>query len=101
MPASSSQVENRGQRIRLQHKQGRTWRTTQSKPLEAGRRRSQPTLHAGQLPAQEATVRIHTGRGTNRAGHLYLGSGRPIWNNDGDTATLIDPHNIAVSRYRY
>lgn len=31
----------------------------------------------------------------------YLGSGRPIWNNDGDTATLIDPHNIVVSRYRY
>jgi hypothetical protein len=48
-----------------------------------------------------ATVRIHTGRGTTRAGHLFLGSGRPIWNNDGDTATLIDPHNIAVSRYRY
>jgi len=23
--------------------------------------------------------------------HLFLGSGRPIWNNDGDTATLIDP----------
>jgi hypothetical protein len=48
-----------------------------------------------------ATVRIHTGRGTTRAGHLYLGSGRPIWNNDGDTASLIDPLNIAVSRYRY
>ena len=31
----------------------------------------------------------------------YLGSGRPIWDNDGDTATLIDPHNIVVSRYRY
>jgi hypothetical protein len=37
---------------------------------------------------------------TRKAGHLYLGSGRPIWNNDGDTATLIDPYNIAVSRYR-
>jgi hypothetical protein len=48
-----------------------------------------------------ATVRIHTGRGMTKAGHLYLGSGRPIWNNDGDTATLIDPHNITVSRYRY
>jgi hypothetical protein len=50
---------------------------------------------------KRATVRIHTGRGTTRAGHLFLGSGRPIWNNDGDTATLIDPHNIVVSRYRY
>jgi hypothetical protein len=38
-----------------------------------------------------ATVRIHTGRGITRAGHLFLGSGRPIWNNDGDSATLIDP----------
>jgi hypothetical protein len=46
-------------------------------------------------------VRIHTGRGTAGAGHLFLGSGRPIWNNDGDTATLIDPHIIVVSRYRY
>jgi hypothetical protein len=39
-------------------------------------------------------VLIHTGRGTTRAGHLYLGSGRPIWNNHGDTATLIDPSNV-------
>jgi hypothetical protein len=36
-----------------------------------------------------------------RAGHLYLGSGRPIWNNDGDTDSLIDPHNLTVSSYRY
>ena len=47
------------------------------------------------------TVPIHTGRGTSRAGHLFLGSGRPIWNNDGDSATLIDLNNVAVSRYRY
>ena len=40
---------------------------------------------------KNATVRIHTGRGTSRAGHLFLGSGRPIWNNGGDSATLIDP----------
>jgi hypothetical protein len=43
-------------------------------------------------------VRIHTGRGTARAGHLFFGSDRPVWNNDGDIATLIDPHNIVVSR---
>jgi hypothetical protein len=48
-----------------------------------------------------ATVRIHTSRGTARAGHLFLGSDRPIWNGDGDTAILVDPHNIVVSRYRY
>jgi len=46
----------------------------------------------GQLSAQvSATARIHTGRGTTMGDHLFLGSGRPIWNNDGDTATLIDP----------
>jgi P pilus assembly chaperone PapD/5-hydroxyisourate hydrolase-like protein (transthyretin family) len=173
-----------GQRIRLQHKQGRTWRTVQTKTLPAtGRYRFglrsratgtsrwrihkasdadhigaiSPTLRlvvyraamtgihtdaagddrrnlngeyalvrntgaaainlagwkldagdrgqrfslAGYPLKKGATVRIHTGRGTTRAGHLYLGSGRPIWNNNGDTATLIDPSNVAVSRYRY
>jgi Lamin Tail Domain/Fibronectin type III domain len=175
---------HRGQRIRLQHKQGRTWRTMQSKTLPASGRysfnlRPRATgtswwrvykasdadhigaisrtfrlvvyraaitavhadaagddrrnlngeyalvrntgaaavnlagwkLDAGDrsqrfsLPSyplkKGATVRIHTGRGTTKSGHLYLGSGRPIWNNDGDTATLIDAHNIVVSRYRY
>ena len=46
-------------------------------------------------------MRIHTDRVATMAGHLFMGFGRPIWNNDGDTATLIDPHNIVVSRYRY
>ena len=175
---------HRGQRIRLQHKQGRSWRTVQARTLPATGRYSfalrpratgiswwriyKPSdadhigaisatlrlvvyraaitgIHADAAgddrrnlngeyalvrntgaaavnlagwkldagdPSQRfslasyvlkkgATVRIHTGRGTTRAGHLLLGSGRPIWNNDGDTATLIDPHNIVVSRYRY
>jgi hypothetical protein len=68
--------------------------------LDAGDRSQRFSL-ASYVLKKGATVRIHTGRGTTRAGHLYLGSGRPIWNNDGDTATLIDPHNVAVSRYRY
>ena len=68
--------------------------------LSAGDRGQRFSL-AGYPLKKGATVRIHTGRGTTRAGHLYLGSGRPIWNNDGDTATLIDPHNVTVSRYRY
>jgi Lamin Tail Domain len=68
--------------------------------LDGGDRSQRFTL-ASYPPKKGATVRIHTGRGMTKAGHLYLGSGRPIWNNDGDTATLIDPHNIAVSRYRY
>ena len=89
---------HRGQRVRLQHKQGRTWRTVQAKTLPASGRYS-----FALRPRATGTSwwRIHTGRGTTRAGHLFLGSGRPIWNNDGDTANLIDPHNVAVSRYRY
>jgi 5-hydroxyisourate hydrolase-like protein (transthyretin family) len=175
---------HRGQRIRLQHKQGRSWRTVQAKPLPATGRysfalrpratgtswwriyKASDADHVGAISGtlrlvvyraaivgihadaagddrrnlngeyvlvrntgaaainlagwnlsagdrgqrfslasyvlkKNATVRIHTGRGTTRAGHLYLGTGRPIWNNDGDTATLTDPHNIVVSRYRY
>jgi competence protein ComEC len=68
--------------------------------LDAGDRSQRFSL-ASHLLKKGATVRIHTGRGATRAGHLFLGSGRPIWNNDGDTATLIDPHSIVVSRYRY
>jgi hypothetical protein len=68
--------------------------------LDAGDRSQRFSL-ASYLLKKGATVRIHTGRGTSRAGHLYLGLGRPIWNNDGDTGTLIDPHNVAMSRYRY
>jgi len=37
-------------------------------------------------------VTLHTGDGTNSATDLYWGSKRPIWNNDGDTASLYD-HN--------
>jgi Lamin Tail Domain/Fibronectin type III domain len=175
---------HRGQRIRLQHKQGTSWRTVQAKPLPATGRysfalrprgtgtswwriyKASDADHIGAISQsfrlvvyraaitgihanaagddrrnlndeyvlvrntgaaainlagwkldagdrsqrfsltsyplkKSATVRIHTGRGTTRVGHLYLGSGRPIWNNDGDTATLIDPHSIVVSRYRY
>jgi fibronectin type III domain protein/lamin tail-like protein len=68
--------------------------------LDAGDR-SQRFALAGYRLRPRATVRIHTGHGTTRAGHLFLGSGRPIWNNDGDTGSLIDPHNLVVSRYRY
>ena len=59
--------------------------------LDAGDRSQRFSLASYPLK-KGATVRIHTGRGMTRAGHLYLGAGWPIWNNDGDTATLIDPH---------
>ena len=68
--------------------------------LSAGDRGQRFSLASYRLK-KGATVRIHTGHGATRARHLFLGSGRPIWNNDGDSATLIDPHNSTVSRYRY
>jgi P pilus assembly chaperone PapD len=68
--------------------------------LDAGDRSQRFSL-ASYVLKKGATIRIHTGRGTTRAGHLYLGSGRPIWNNDGDSAALIDHHNVTMSRYRY
>jgi hypothetical protein len=40
------------------------------------------TLAAG------ASVRVHTGHGSNGAHSLYWGSGSYIWNNTGDKATL-------------
>ena len=36
------------------------------------------------------SVRIHTGSGTNGAHNLYWGSANYIWNNTGDTATLVE-----------
>src|SRR3954452_8678872 len=38
--------------------------------------------------APGASVRVHTGRGSNTAHTLYWGSGSYIWNNTGDKATL-------------
>jgi Lamin Tail Domain len=38
--------------------------------------------------AAGASVRVHTGRGSNGAYNLYWGSSSYIWNNTGDKATL-------------
>jgi len=46
--------------------------------------------------AAGATVTLHTGDGTNTATELYWGSGRPIWNNDGDTASLYNANGKLV-----
>ncbi|MGY0062874.1 lamin tail domain-containing protein [Streptomyces sp. LZ34] len=34
------------------------------------------------------TVKIHTGKGAQSAGHVYWGRGSYVWNNDKDTVTL-------------
>ena len=53
------------------------------------------TLSAG------ATVQVWTGVGTDNNTHLYWASGAPIWNNTGDTATLINSGGQVVSACSY
>jgi len=45
-----------------------------------------------------STVTVHTEEGTNTATELYWGSGRSIWNNDGDTASLYDINGNLVDQ---
>jgi len=49
------------------------------------------TLDAG------STVTVYTKKGTNSATELYWGSSSPIWNNDGDTASICDNNGQLVS----
>ncbi len=52
--------------------------------------------------AAGATVRIHTGCGANDAEHLYwCKGGSAVWNNDGDTVTLIGPDGAIVDTWGY
>jgi hypothetical protein len=46
--------------------------------------------------APGATVRVHTGAGTNGAGNLYLRSTTAIWNDLHDTATLRRPTAVVA-----
>lgn len=46
-----------------------------------------------------ATVRVHTGDGTDSATDLYWGRGSAVWNDDGDTASLRDDNGrLAVEQ---
>ena len=45
----------------------------------------------------QATVTLYTGEGTDTATKLHMGSESPIWNNDGDTAYLLDGSGNPVS----
>lgn len=53
------------------------------------------TLAAG------ASVTIHTCTGTNTATDRYNGSCRAVWNNEGDTAVLLDASGSIVDTYPY
>ncbi len=48
-------------------------------------------------PGQQITV--HTGSGNNNGTDLFWGSGRPIWNNDHDTAYLFNSNGELVDKY--
>src|SRR5438874_127041 len=48
-----------------------------------------------------ASVKIHTGHGSNTHKNVYWGSGNYIWNNDGDTATLKRPGGTVADRCHY
>lgn len=45
------------------------------------------------------SVTLHSGKGRNGGGKLYWGSGSAIWNNTGDTATLIDRRGRVLDRH--
>lgn len=45
----------------------------------------------------QATVTLYTGEGRDTATELYMGSGSPIWNNDGDAAYLFGSSGNLVS----
>jgi hypothetical protein len=51
------------------------------------------TLKAG------AKVKVHTGSGEDTDEDLFSNRSTPIWNNDGDTATLKDASGKAVAKY--
>ena len=44
-----------------------------------------------------AEVTVHSGPGDDTATDLYWGRETPVWNNDGDTATLADANGAVVS----
>lgn len=51
------------------------------------------------MPAN-GSVRLHSGSGTDTATEFYRGNG-PIWNNDGDTATLRAANGTVVAAASY
>lgn len=48
-----------------------------------------------------AQITLHTGSGADTATDLYWGSGRPIWNNDGDTVIVTTDEGTEVLREAY
>ncbi|MFL5797080.1 MAG: lamin tail domain-containing protein [Actinomycetota bacterium] len=47
------------------------------------------------------SVKIHTGHGSNTHVNRYWGNGSYIWNNDGDTGTLLRSTGAKVDSCNY
>ena len=56
---------------------------------------------AGSVLRASGQITIFTGSGQNDGLRFYMGSGRAVWNNNGDTATLYDASGAVVITYRY
>jgi len=59
------------------------------------------TFPDGFTLSKDANVRVHVGKGTDTSTDLYMNGNSPIWNNDGDTATLVDGAGEFVDQYSY
>jgi competence protein ComEC len=51
--------------------------------------------------APEARVRVHPGKGRNSATDLFGISGSPVWNNEGDSVTLLDADGEEIDSQSY
>ncbi|NJE06186.1 lamin tail domain-containing protein [Thermococcus sp. M36] len=54
------------------------------------------TFPAGFILKAGASVKVHTGEGTDTETDLYWGRKQAVWNNDGDTAYLYDAEGNLV-----
>jgi len=50
-------------------------------------------------PEGRARVKVHTGIGNDTSSDLYWNKNAPIWNNDGDVATLKDASEDVIFSY--
>jgi len=48
--------------------------------------------------ARGNSVKVYSGRGTDLGDRLYMGYTHPVWNNDGDLATLRDDEGNLISQ---
>ncbi|WP_416838782.1 lamin tail domain-containing protein [Haloferax sp. DFSO52] len=59
------------------------------------------TIPDGTMLDAGATVTLHSGTGTDTTTDLYWGSGSAIWNNDGDTVTVLNTTGDVVLEEEY